>query len=130
MPNAFPENAALAQWVKRQRYQYKLKQESKRSTMSDERVSALNEIGFIWDSHSAIWDERLSELIQYKQVNGHCNVPSRFTQNRQLAVWVKRQRRQYKFHCEGKPSSMTRERIASLEAIGFEWDLRHQKTRR
>ena len=130
VPNAFPENAALAQWVKRQRYQFKLKQESKRSTMSDERVSALNEIGFIWDSHSAIWDERLSELIQYKQVNGHCNVPSRFTQNRQLAVWVKRQRRQYKFHCEGKPSSMTRERIASLEAIGFEWDLRHQKIRR
>ena len=63
VPNAFPENAALAQWVKRQRYQFKLKQESKRSTMSDERVSALNEIGFIWDSHSAIWDERLSELI-------------------------------------------------------------------
>ena len=124
VPNAFPENPPLAQWVKRQRYQYKLKNEGKRSTMSDERIGALEEIGFIWDSHSAVWDERVEELITYKRVKGDCNVPSRFVENRQLAVWVKRQRRQYKFFCEGKPSSMTQERINKLEAIGFEWDLR------
>jgi hypothetical protein len=127
VPNAFPENPALAQWVKRQRYQFKLKKESKRSTMSDERVRALDEIGFVWDSHSAVWEERLTELIQYKQATGHCNVPSRYAENRQLAVWVKRQRRQHKFFCESKPSSMTDERISSLEAIGFEWDLRQKK---
>jgi hypothetical protein len=124
VPNAFPDNPALAQWVKRQRYQYKLKKEGKRSTMSDERIGALEEIGFVWDSHSAVWDERYNELIQYKKIKGDCNVPSRYRDNKQLAVWVKRQRRQYKFYCENKPSSMTRERIGSLEAIGFEWDLR------
>lgn len=92
--------------------------------MSDERVQALGEIGFIWDSHRAIWDERLHELIEYKQATGHCNIPSRYAANRQLAVWVKRQRRQHKFYTEGKPSSMTPERIHRLESIGFEWDLR------
>jgi hypothetical protein len=127
VPNAFPDNPALAQWVKRQRYQYKLKTEAKRSTMSDERITALEEIGFVWDSHSAIWDERLQDLIDYKLANGHCNVPSRYTENRQLAVWVKRQRRQYKFFCDGQPSSMTEQRIARLNVIGFEWDLRQKK---
>lgn len=124
VPNSYPEDVALAQWVKRQRYQYKLKQESKRSTLSDERVNALENIGFVWDSHRAVWDERFNELLAYKRVNGNCNVPSRYTENRQLAVWVKRQRRQYKFFCTNKPSSMTEERITRLESIRFEWDLR------
>ena len=124
VPNAFTDNRALAQWVKRQRYQYKLKMEGKRSTMSDERIEALEDVGFIWDSHSAIWEERLNQLKLYKHEKGDCNVPSRYTGNRQLAVWVKRQRRQYKFYRKGETSSMTRERINKLEAIGFEWDLR------
>jgi hypothetical protein len=127
VPNAFPHNPALAQWVKRQRYQFKLKNEGKRSTMSDERIRALDEVGFVWDSHSAVWEERLNELLEYKRANGHCNVPSRYAENRQLAVWVKRQRRQYKFYCDDKPSSITNARIAALEAIGFEWDLRAKK---
>eukprot|EP00980_Cylindrotheca_fusiformis_P008259 scaffold1736_cov127-Cylindrotheca_fusiformis.AAC.73 len=124
VPNSFKENPTLAQWVKRQRYQYKLKQEGKRSTVSDERVEALEEIGFVWDSHKVVWEERLTELIDYKRQTGNCNVPSRYAENRQLAIWVKRQRRQYKFYCTNKPSSMTEERISRLEAIGFEWDLR------
>ena len=127
VPNSYPENSALAQWVKRQRYQFKLKNEEKRSTMSDERVRALDEIGFVWDSHSAIWEERLQELVQYKQLNGHTNVPSRYSLNKQLAVWVKRQRRQHKFYCEGKPSSMTEERIQRLGAVGLIWDMRAKK---
>lgn len=126
VPNSFPENMALAQWVKRQRYQYKLKLDKKRSTMSDERIQALEEVGFVWDSHRAIWDERFQELLDFKAVNGHCNVPSRYTANRQLAIWVKRQRRQYKFYTEKRPSSMTMERIHRLEMIDFEWDLRRR----
>lgn len=123
VPNSFPENQALAQWVKRQRYQYKLKLENKRSTMSDERVNALDRVGFVWFSHAAVWDEHIQELQEFKRLNGHCNVPSRYAENRQLAVWVKRQRRQYKFYQDGKPSSMTPQRILRLEAIGFMWDL-------
>jgi hypothetical protein len=123
VPNSFPENQALAQWVKRQRYQYKLKVENKRSTMSDERVNALDRVGFVWFSHAAVWDEHIHELKEFKRLNGHCNVPSRYAENRQLAVWVKRQRRQYKFYQDDKPSSMTTERILRLEAIGFMWDL-------
>ena len=95
--------------------------------MSDERVTALEDIGFVWDSHSAVWSERLQDLVDYKRVHGHCNVPSRYAENRQLAIWVKRQRRQYKFYCEKQPSAMTEERINRLNAVGFEWDLKAKK---
>lgn len=127
VPHYYQRNAPLAQWVKRQRYQYKLKVDGKRSTLSDERVRLLNKIGFIWNSHDAVWEERWNELLLYKRIHGDCIVPSNYEKNPQLAVWVKRQRRQYKFYCEGKSTSMTKERIAKLEKLGFAWDCRKPK---
>ncbi|KAG7341784.1 helicase domain protein [Nitzschia inconspicua] len=124
VPHHYEENQALAQWVKRQRYQYKLKHEGKRSTLSDERIRLLNTIGFIWNSHDAVFAERLQDLMLFKSIHGHCMVPSNHQPNFQLAIWTKRQRRQYKKYQEGFASSMTPERIAMLEAIGFVWDCR------
>ena len=123
----FKENLPLARWVKRQRYQYKLMMEGKPSTMTEERVKALDTIGFIWDSQGAAWYEHLSELSEFKQDNGHCNVPSNFVKNTRLATWVKCQRRQYKLFREGKPSNMTQNRMAELDEMGFEWELRTNK---
>jgi hypothetical protein len=127
VPHTYQDNPPLAQWVKRQRYQYKLKMEGKRSTLTDDRVKTLDQIGFIWSSHDAVWEQRLSELAQYKRTHNNCFVPSSYQDNPQLAVWVKRQRRQYKFYCEGKPASLTPERIAKLEKVGFAWDCRKSK---
>mmetsp|Transcript_18497 Transcript_18497/g.45825 ORF Transcript_18497/g.45825 Transcript_18497/m.45825 type:complete len:297 (-) Transcript_18497:126-1016(-) len=124
VPHYYQQNAPLAQWVKRQRYQYKLKVDGKRSTLSDERIRLLNKIGFIWNSHDAVWEERWNELAIYKRLHGDCIVPSNYEKNPQLAVWVKRQRRQYKFYNENKATSMTKERIAKLEKLGFAWDCR------
>jgi hypothetical protein len=127
VPHTFKANPPLARWVKRQRYQYKLKNECKPSTMTDERILALERMGFVWDSHGAAWEERWSELGQYQGSTGHCNVPSNYNSNPQLATWVKCQRRQYKFFWDGKPSNMTLERISKLENLGFEWELRWPK---
>ena len=124
VPHKYNEDPALARWVKRQRYQHKLKLEGKPSTMTDERIAVLEKIGFVWDSHIAAWEQRINELMDYRSLYGHCNVPSSYPQNRQLAVWVKRQRRQYKFFGEGRPSNMSQDRIEALERIGFEWELR------
>jgi len=127
VPNCHPENPALAQWTKRQRYQYKLKQDGKRSTITNERVRALDEVGFVWDSHKAVWSERLEELKEFKKQHRHCNVPSRYTPNHQLAIWVKRQRRQWKNKIDHLPNCMTDERQRALEAIGFVWDMKKGK---
>ena len=122
--NAYP---FLAQWIKRQRYQYRLKQEGRQCTLTDDRVLALKQIGFIWDSHKAAWEERFNDLRGFKERFGHCNVPSVFPENHQLAVWVKSQRRQHKLFQSGKKSKITAERIEKLNGIGFVWCLRKPK---
>lgn len=127
VPNCHPDNPALAQWTKRQRYQYKLKMDGKRSTITDERVRALDEAGFVWDSHKAVWAERLEELKEFKKQHKHCNVPSRYKANHQLAIWVKRQRRQWKNKMDRLPNCMTDDRQRALEAIGFVWDMKKGK---
>lgn len=124
VPHTYPSNAALARWVKRQRYQYKLLQEGKQSSMTQDRIKILQDIGFVWDSHEAAWQERLSELLEFKTEYGNCLVPSNCPERPQLATWVKCQRRQYKLYWEGRPSNMTVERIMVLEKNGFEWELR------
>ena len=114
----------MARWVKRQRYQYKLKTEGQMSTMTDQRAKLLEDIGFIWDSHAAAWADKLHELKDYARVKGNCNVPSTFPENPQLATWVKCQRRQYKLLRDKRTSNMTVDRVLQLEKIGFVWEVR------
>jgi len=92
--------------------------------MTEERVKALEDIGFIWDSQGTVWRDRLRELIEFKRIHKHCNVPSNYSKTPSLAVWVKCQRRQYKLYREGKPSTIISQRIKELERIGFRWLLR------
>jgi Helicase associated domain len=127
VPHSYNDNLPLARWVKRQRYQYKLMIEGKPSSMTEDRVNALENIGFVWDSQNASWEERLGELREFCAVFQHCNVPSSYGENPQLATWIKCQRRQYKLYVEGKPSNITKQRIEKLESLGFEWELRSIK---
>jgi Helicase associated domain len=92
VPYSYTENPTLVRWVKRQRYQYKLHTEGrKNSTMTLERIAALENIGFVWDSQGASWMERLQELKAFKAAFGHCNVPTNYHKNKCLATWIKGQ---------------------------------------
>jgi hypothetical protein len=124
VPHNWAESPALSKWVKRQRYQCKLKNEGKHSTLTDERKNTLEKLGFAWNSrHKAMWEQRLSELLEFKQLHGHCNVPSSYHKNHSLSVWVQCQRRQHKlFMAKSKQSHMNQERIEKLEAGGFLWN--------
>ena len=73
----------------RQRGQWKLKQAGKRSTLTEEREKALDELGFVWDSHKAAWEMKYNELSEFKARTGHCNVPTTYAENPQLAMWLK-----------------------------------------
>ena len=130
VPLEFAENPSLSHWVKRQRYQYGLKVEGKHSTLSNERQELLNSLGFVWDSHAASWDLRYEELLQFKERYRHCNVPTKYPQNPQLAIWVKCQRRQYKLHERGRKSNITPDRVQKLLDIGFVFHPRGRNTNR
>mmetsp|Transcript_27942 Transcript_27942/g.56573 ORF Transcript_27942/g.56573 Transcript_27942/m.56573 type:complete len:322 (+) Transcript_27942:879-1844(+) len=72
--------------------------------------------------HEEKWNQRLTELQHFRLQHGHALVPHTYKPNPQLARWVKRQRRQYKLLQCGKTSTMTADRVAILEDVGFVWD--------
>ena len=69
----------------------------------------------------AKWGYRYSELIEYKEKHGDCNVPAKYEPNKQLGYWVATQRQQYRLWKEGKKSWLTKERIEKLEDVGLKW---------
>ncbi|KAI2512223.1 hypothetical protein MHU86_2099 [Fragilaria crotonensis] len=129
VPLNHPKYPKLGLWVKEQRRHYTLMKQEKPSHMTEERARALDAVGFCWDTHEAVWGERLRELCEYKAQFGDCIVPTNFPANPKLGTWVHHQRRQYKKHKEGKSCHITDERVRALEAIGFVWYPR-ERTRR
>ncbi|KAG7340188.1 helicase domain protein [Nitzschia inconspicua] len=121
VPHSYPSNQKLAQWVKRQRYQYKLKQNGQHSTLSIEREELLSSAGFIWDSHAASWQEQFQMLEHFFVAHGHCNVPTRYQGSTALNVWCKHQRKQYKLFQSGLCCTLTQKRVDCLNSIGFNW---------
>jgi superfamily II DNA or RNA helicase len=82
--------------------------------LTAERVDQLNAMGFVWDAVSFLWDEKFTELLNFKFLEGHTNVSR--DDNPALGRWVTRQR-------TNKASTST-ERIQRLDEIGFIWDLK------
>ena len=68
------------------------------------------------------WEERFYELVAFQQEHGHCRVPKRYQRNKPLANWVSKQRQEHRKFCNGMKASITSERIAALDQIGFCWN--------
>merc|ERR1711935_841957 len=102
--------------------EFKKRKEGQQSFLTDERIAALNNLGFDWVvvKHT-VWEMRLEELQEFHQTYGHCRVPSKYPQNESLGNWVKKMRTEFKKRKEGQQSSMTDERIAALNNLGFLW---------
>jgi transposase-like protein len=123
VPLKYSENAKLATWVTTQRHQYSLYLKVEISAISLHRIQALESLGFGWGSRGATctWEDRLSELADYRKVHGHCNVPQKNSENSKLGRWVAIQRHQYSLHLKGKTPLTFIPRIQALESLGFEW---------
>jgi hypothetical protein len=124
VPRNYIENTKLATWVAHQRGDYRLHKEGKTSPMTTFRIQELESLGFEWGVCITVWEDRLSELVDYRKIHGHCNVPHKYRENAKLASWVNYQRRNYKLHLERKTSSMTLCRIHELECLDFMWKAR------
>lgn len=109
-----PGHTTLARWAGTQRTHYH------QAKLELWKQSLLDSLGFRWEKKSpqpsleALWNQRYTELAAYQQQHGHTNVTSR--QNKVLGHWREVQR---EFRRKGKLSP---ERIARLDAIGFEWE--------
>ena len=102
VPNDYPPNKRLGHWVKRQRHQHFLYTKNKHSTMTKERKIQLEQIGFVWNSRDAIWEQHYGELVQFKRLHGHCKVPTEYAAKPSLGQWAKRQRREFRAYRESQ----------------------------
>jgi Helicase associated domain len=124
VPLNHPKYPKLGLWVKEQRRHYALMKQNKASHMTENRARELDNVGFCWDTHEAIWGERLRDLCQYKAVYGDCLVSIKYSANPKLGTWVHHQRRQHKRFKVGRTCHITLERIRTLENLGFIWNPR------
>ena len=119
VPTRCKENISLGNWV------HNVRQRFKRGELSDERVAMLDEIGFAWkpkkQKADSDWTTRYNDLVAYKQQHGHCNVPTRCKEYRNLGTWVNNLRQHF------KRGELSDERVAMLDKIGFIWKLKKQK---
>jgi superfamily II DNA or RNA helicase len=109
VPQCWPENQRLANWVCNQR-QFKRK-----GHLNKDRLERLEQLGFVWDPISAFWDKMFAALIDYKRKHRHCNVPTKWKENRRLASWVVNQR--------SRRALLGEDRIRRLEEAGFQWQI-------
>lgn len=68
------------------------------------------------------WMATYNELLEYRAKHGDCMIPRGWPLNPRLASWVAEQRKQYKLRTENRGTSITAERIALLDQIGFAWN--------
>ena len=104
----------LSSWIQHQRAEKRKKDAGKKSRLSDEKESLLENVGFIWSTKEWKWSLRLEELRKYKEAHGHCNVP---TKEAELGGWVMTQRLQY------GNEKISKERIEKLNELGFIWNM-------
>jgi hypothetical protein len=119
------EDLQLAQWVTRQRTDYK------GGTIPKYRIKKLEELGFVWKmiqrrpttkKQELLWEKSYEKLREFHGEHGDCLVPSKnstscVVEDFQLSQWVTRQRGYYK--CGTIPIH----RIQKLEELGFVWKM-------
>mmetsp|Transcript_24409 Transcript_24409/g.37594 ORF Transcript_24409/g.37594 Transcript_24409/m.37594 type:complete len:438 (+) Transcript_24409:132-1445(+) len=116
VPYRYEKDPELGTWVTTQR--------RKKSSLSLDRVSLLDSIGFEWKKTSVRglvrrehWEDMFARLEAYKEEYGDCLVPKGYQKDRHLVKWVTNQRTDY------RKDRIEDERKERLEAIGFKWNV-------
>jgi superfamily II DNA or RNA helicase len=99
----------LGQWVSVQRLN---------TALSENRRQRLNNLGFIWNPHDAVWEEGFQHLKAFVKEHNHCRVPTGYKSKDgyRLGKWTVNQR--------SKCEALSSERKAQLDALGFIWNTR------
>jgi hypothetical protein len=97
----------LGDWVSVQRYH--------KDFFPVERKRLLDAIGFVWDRRHQLWEQHFAALLNFKQREGHCYVPTRHRESGlKLGWWVATLRRNKK--------EISTERLTRSDKIDFVWN--------
>jgi len=136
VPTRYLPNPELGIWVGTQRTQYRLFLEQKGiegagtrglqvTSMNDTRVRQLEELGFAWAfraGQDSNWRKRFLELLDFRDLHQHTQVPRMYAANPRLGEWAAFQREQYQMRAEGQESSLDDDKLIELSEIGFSWE--------
>mmetsp|Transcript_11540 Transcript_11540/g.15381 ORF Transcript_11540/g.15381 Transcript_11540/m.15381 type:complete len:476 (-) Transcript_11540:183-1610(-) len=152
-----PEHTQLATWCRKQRGLYKQRQAGMNRRLTDERITALEELGFQWvrpskgsnskkemddleeegikdpteeKGFAANWSRWYEKLRKYKEEHGHTRVNVKDAEYAGLGTWVSKQRVLYRQRLAGKNRRITDERVNMLEKLNFDWNLSYGKQKK
>lgn len=129
----------LRHWVKLQRVEYSRFEKQEKTSLTAERIKALSELGFVWNRHKELWQEKFKQLQIFQDEFYTFDVPTSIPSSNastakmygsrdetfwantiELGRWVAKQKmyfRRYKRHEELQSPWL--ERMAQLDKIGF-----------
>jgi hypothetical protein len=119
VPTSYKKDKSLGIWVAKQRSDHA------RDTLRQDRKELLDKLDFVWrvdktDADTSLtqrkWNQMLERLIEFKQTNGHHNVPKRF-KKWGLGRWVSSQRN------KGRNGQLDPQRSQRLLEIGLTWGM-------
>jgi len=103
----------LGSWLNWQRQAYK------KGRLDESCRRRLDGVGVIWDPYTDQWERNLALLEQYKEREGHCNVPDSHQEDDvRLGRWLTRQRQTRKGN---RLQTLSLERIERLDKVGIRW---------
>eukprot|EP00566_Odontella_aurita_P006390 CAMPEP_0113531498 /NCGR_PEP_ID=MMETSP0015_2-20120614/3528_1 /TAXON_ID=2838 /ORGANISM="Odontella" /LENGTH=587 /DNA_ID=CAMNT_0000430337 /DNA_START=76 /DNA_END=1839 /DNA_ORIENTATION=+ /assembly_acc=CAM_ASM_000160 len=140
VPRKYEANPQLGYWVNEQRKQIMFWVRGQPSTLTQERMGALFQMGFplpristnpspvlnapvMVASAGDAWNVRLNELREYRVQRGDYAVPRKYEPNPQLGYWVNEQRKQFGFFFKGQKSTLSQARMRALYKIGFPFSI-------
>jgi hypothetical protein len=113
-----PENPTLGLWVGTQRDEYRA------GTLKEDRKVRLDDLNFTYNMYEDAFERGLERLRAYKEVHGHCGVPTNYEEDPALWSFVDKNRQTHALWKQGKASSMNHEKIQILNELGFIWNAR------
>ncbi|MGV8982821.1 Helicase associated domain protein [Clostridium sp.] len=109
------DNFKLGKWINLQRNEYNGK---KSTSISNERIRRLNEIGMVWYLGKYKWFTNYLLAKRYFKEYGNLLIPNDYEiDGIKLGEWIKKQREIYSSH----KKELTKERIALLNETGMVW---------
>lgn len=110
---------ALGRWLAQLRFYRKSGIQS--AYMTEDRITALDAIGMVWDVPDYLWEQNYSAALCYYRVNGHLDVPADYVDPNgiRLGSWLNYVRAARKG--ENRSAQISSEQIARLDALGMNW---------
>jgi len=109
VPQRYKENGQnIGQWLNTQR-KYK-----KKGALDTVKKQKFDDVGLVWDQRLWKWEIKYTLLLQYKQREGHCNVPYGHKEDgHNLRYWLEHQ------CCSHRAGRLDAVRFRRLEDIGI-----------